>query len=92
MKKHLILSSLLLIPFLASCDTSRVNTPNSPFKDDKYVRIGMRSKGDQEHKIAVNMSNQEYSELKTYINNIDHDGIEPEAKMSYQEVVWSWPE
>lgn len=57
----------MLIPFLASCDTSRVNTPNSPFKDDKYVRIGMKSDG--HHKIDKNMSNEEYNELKTYIND-----------------------
>ena len=31
-------------------------------------------------------------EFKAYINNIDHDGIEPEAVMSHQAVVWSWPE
>ena len=77
MKKHLILSSLILIPLLASCDTSRVNTPNSPFKDDKYVRIGMRTDG--HHKIDENMSNEDYNELKSYINDktqIDENVVE----------------
>ena len=67
MKKHLILSSLILIPFLASCDTSRVNTPNSPFKDDKYVRIGMRGK----YRIDNPLNNDEYNELKNYINDTE---------------------
>lgn len=55
---------LLFFPFLlTSCGSSSITIPKSPFRDDKYVLIGMKS----ENKIDTYLTDDEFAKLNKAI-------------------------
>lgn len=71
MKKSLVLFSLIIVPFLASCQSTSIDMPKSPF-DDHYTRIGMRG----EYEMTGEMNPTDYSAIKSYINSENNKDVD----------------